>query len=93
MGGHVHIHVIYHSISNAKCELGRHIGSQTTIELPAAAENGAKLVDFEVYPEDGEWHPWSDKVPQIEIESHQVVATNVVIPTVDTVRHKSALRG
>lgn len=76
-----------------RVELGRAIGSMSTIELPAGSDNGAMLVDYEVYVEDGEWHKWSDKVPQIEIESHQVLQTDVVIPTVDTVRHKSALRG
>merc|ERR1711871_842363 len=63
------------------------------MDLPSACENGKKLIEYEVYVEDGSWHAWSDKVPQIEIESHQVVKTDVVIPTVDTVRHKSALRG
>ena len=76
-----------------RLELGKAIGSMTTVELPAGSDNGAMLVDYEVYVEDGEWHKWSDKVPQIEIESHQVLQTDVVIPTVDTVRHKSALRG
>jgi dynein heavy chain 1 len=76
-----------------RVELGKAIGSMTTVDLPPGAEGGAMLVDYEVYVEDGEWHLWKDKVPQIEIESHQVLQTDMVIPTVDTVRHKSALRG
>ena len=39
----------------------------------------------------GEWVPWSAKVPQVEVETHKVAAPDVVIPTVDTVRHESLL--
>ena len=39
----------------------------------------------------GEWVPWQSKVPQIEVETHKVAAPDVVIPTVDTVRHESLL--
>lgn len=39
----------------------------------------------------GEWVPWTSKVPQVEIETHKVAAHDVVIPTVDTVRHESLL--
>lgn len=39
----------------------------------------------------GEWQPWSNKVPQVEVETHKVAAPDVVIPTVDTVRHEALL--
>src|SRR6218665_3459723 len=39
----------------------------------------------------GEWVPWSAKVPQVEVETHKVAAPDVVIPTVDTVRHEYLL--
>lgn len=39
----------------------------------------------------GEWSPWSAKVPQIEVETHKVAAPDVVVPTLDTVRHESLL--
>ena len=39
----------------------------------------------------GEWVPWSSKVPQVEVETHKVAAPDVVIPTIDTVRHESLL--
>lgn len=35
--------------------------------------------------------PWSNKVPQIEVETHKVAAPDVVVPTLDTVRHESLL--
>lgn len=39
----------------------------------------------------GEWSPWSNRVPQIEVETHKVAAPDVVVPTLDTVRHESLL--
>ena len=39
----------------------------------------------------GEWVPWLNKVPQIEIETHKVASPDVVVPTLDTVRHESLL--
>ena len=34
---------------------------------------------------------WQSKVPQIEVETHKVASPDVVVPTVDTVRHESLL--
>ena len=39
----------------------------------------------------GDWIPWSSKVPQVEVETHKVAAPDVVVPTLDTVRHESLL--
>lgn len=39
----------------------------------------------------GDWVPWQSKVPQIEVETHKVGAPDIVIPTVDTVRHETLL--
>lgn len=39
----------------------------------------------------GEWAPWQAKVPQIEVETHKVAAPDVVVPTLDTVRHEALL--
>jgi dynein heavy chain 1, cytosolic len=52
-----------------------------------------KLVDLFVNVQDGSWLEWSTMVgPRIEIESHKVVSSDVVINTVDTVRHTEVLR-
>jgi len=40
----------------------------------------------------GVWSQWSAKVPQIEIETHRVAAADLVVPTVDTVRHEHLLQ-
>lgn len=39
----------------------------------------------------GEWVAWSARVPQIEVETHKVAHPDVVVPTVDTVRHEALL--
>jgi type IV secretory pathway ATPase VirB11/archaellum biosynthesis ATPase len=39
----------------------------------------------------GEWSPWVNKVPKIEVETHKVGSPDVVVPTLDTVRHESLL--
>lgn len=39
----------------------------------------------------GEWSMWVNKVPKIEVETHKVGSPDVVVPTLDTVRHESLL--
>ena len=39
----------------------------------------------------GEWAPWVEKVPKIEVETHKVGSPDIVVPTMDTVRHESLL--
>ena len=48
------------------------------------------ILDFEVSIQ-GEWMPWSAKVPQMEVETHKVASPDVVVPTLDTVRHEALL--
>lgn len=69
-------------------ELGEFIRGITTIALPPSTN--LPIIDYEVSIT-GEWVPWQSKVPQIEVETHKVAAPDIVIPTVDTVRHESLL--
>ncbi|XP_077870638.1 cytoplasmic dynein 1 heavy chain 1-like [Saccoglossus kowalevskii] len=69
-------------------ELGDFIRGVTTIPLPPSTST--PVIDFEVSMS-GEWVPWQLKVPQIEVETHKVAAPDVVVPTLDTVRHESLL--
>ena len=48
------------------------------------------ILDFEVSIQ-GDWMPWSAKVPQMEVETHKVASPDVVVPTLDTVRHEALL--
>ena len=34
---------------------------------------------------------WTSKVPKIEVETHKVGSPDIVVPTLDTVRHESLL--
>ncbi|XP_073960063.1 dynein heavy chain, cytoplasmic isoform X2 [Choristoneura fumiferana] len=70
-------------------ELGDFIRSASTMPLPNCGAN-QHIIDFEVSIT-GEWVPWSAKVPQIEVETHKVAAPDVVVPTLDTVRHEALL--
>jgi len=49
------------------------------------------LADFSVRVDDGEHDLWTNSVPQMEIESHKVMSTDVVITTTDTVRHSEVI--
>ncbi|RLN48678.1 hypothetical protein BBJ28_00009539 [Nothophytophthora sp. Chile5] len=51
------------------------------------------LLEYEVNIDDGEWRQWLRSIPQLDLESHQVLATDVVVTTVDTIRHVEVLRG
>jgi dynein heavy chain 1, cytosolic len=52
---------------------------------------GTTVSDYRIRVENGEYELWSDSVPRMEIESHRVSATDVVITTTDTVRHSDVL--
>lgn len=71
-----------------RCDMGDFIRSVTSITLPA--QTGTPIIDYEVTIQ-GDWVPWSNKVPVIEVETHKVAAPDVVVPTLDTVRHESLL--
>jgi len=49
------------------------------------------LLEYGVELESGEWALWKNKVPAVEIETHKVSSPDVVIPTVDTVRHEDVI--
>jgi len=56
-------------------------------------DNDGNIFDYGVRVESGQYDPWSDSVPRMEIESHRVAASDVVITTTDTVRHSDVLAG
>ncbi|XP_053373809.1 cytoplasmic dynein 1 heavy chain 1-like isoform X4 [Mercenaria mercenaria] len=69
-------------------DMGQFIRGITTIPLPPAT--GLRIIDYEVSIT-GEWTPWQSRVPVVEIETHKVASPDVVIPTIDTVRHENLL--
>ncbi|KAI0639011.1 dynein heavy chain [Trametes polyzona] len=73
-----------------RAELGDFLRKHTGIDLPPLGQGGS-LLDFDVQVANGEWSGWQSRVPVIDIESHAVTASDVVVPTVDTVRHEEVL--
>ncbi|CAG8978577.1 hypothetical protein HYALB_00010542 [Hymenoscyphus albidus] len=61
-----------------------------TFGSPIMGDNSA-LIDFDVTLPKGEWISWQNQVPTIEVNTHSITQTDVVIPTLDTVRHEDVL--
>jgi dynein heavy chain 1, cytosolic len=62
--------------------------ANTITDLPA----NKTLVDCFVNVSDGAWIDWDTMVPRVEIESHKVISSDVVVTTADTLRHVEALK-
>ncbi len=73
-----------------RAELGDFLRKHTGVDLPPLVPGGS-LLDYDVQVANGEWSAWQARVPVIEIEAHAVTASDVVVPTVDTVRHEEVL--
>ena len=69
-------------------ELSKYLRSVSTIQLPP--EGNDILIDYEATLE-GQWALWKNKVPEVTVEPHQIAGTDVVVPTLDTVRHVDLL--
>lgn len=64
---------------------------QGVVNTPVPEQSFAPLLDFAVSLDDGNWHLYKSKVPIVEVDTHKVASPDVVIPTVDTVRHAEVL--
>ena len=73
-----------------RAELGEFLCKHTGVDLPHMGP-GISLIDYDVQVNNSEWIAWQSRVPSIEIESHTVTASDVVVPTMDTVRHEEVL--
>jgi dynein heavy chain 1, cytosolic len=62
----------------------------SNITLPSPTAN---ILDYTVDISTGDWVEWASLVPHREIESHRVLATDVVVTTTDTLRHVDILKG
>jgi dynein heavy chain 1 len=58
--------------------------------MPVLTEQSS-LIDYDVSLPDAAWTPWQSHVPSIEVNTHSVTQTDLVIPTLDTVRHEEVL--
>lgn len=64
---------------------------QGVVSTPVPEATTAPLLDYCVSLDDGNWHLYKSKVPIVEVDTHKVASPDVVIPTVDTVRHAEVL--
>lgn len=69
---------------------GEHLCSLTTIDAPLLGET-ASIVDYDVSLPNADWTPWRSQVPNIDVNTHSIIQTDIVIPTLDTVRHEDIL--
>ena len=69
---------------------GEYVTGQTTFDTPLLSE-ASSLIDYDVSLPAAEWTAWQSQVPNVEINTHSVTQTDVVIPTLDTVRHEDIL--
>lgn len=88
------IAVVWSFVGDSKLEsrriMGQFLQSNLSVELPLLSDRSS-LIDFDVNMLTGEWIEWQQSVPVVDIETHQVTATDLVIPTLDTVRHEDIL--
>lgn len=73
-----------------RSEMGEFLRKQTGVDLPPLGQGGS-LLDYDVQVSNGDWFAWQSRVPVVEIEAQAVTASDVVVPTIDTVRHEEVL--
>ncbi|KAF2742258.1 cytoplasmic dynein-like protein 1 heavy chain 1 [Sporormia fimetaria CBS 119925] len=69
---------------------GDQLATMTDVEVPDLNDN-TSLIDFDIKAGKPNWSRWQDEVPKMEVNTHSVTQTDVVIPTLDTVRHEDVL--
>lgn len=69
---------------------GERIAGLTTFDTPMLSDSSS-LIDYDVSLPRAEWMPWHNQVPNVEINTHSITDSDVVIPTLDTVRHEDIL--
>ena len=69
---------------------GDFLAGLATLDMPVLTDQSS-LIDYDVSLPDGAWTPWQNQVPSIEVNTHSVTQTDLVIPTPDTVRHEDVL--
>lgn len=75
---------------DTRAELGEHLRKHSGLETPTMNPGGS-LIDYDVDVASAQWISWQSRVPTVEVETHAITASDVVIPTIDTVRHEDVL--
>lgn len=69
---------------------GRHLLNLTpfaTLDM----DPSISLIDYDVSLPSAQWELWVNKVPRVDLETHSIIQTDVVVPTLDTLRHESLI--
>lgn len=74
---------------DSRSEFSETIAQISGAELPVRSADSSKLLDFTVELSTGAWQAWIDKVPTLELDTQNIISTDIVIPTVDTLRHEA----
>ncbi|KAL8873373.1 MAG: hypothetical protein Q9174_001143, partial [Haloplaca sp. 1 TL-2023] len=69
---------------------GDHLCNLSTVDSPLLHET-ASIIDYDVSLPAADWIPWQSHVPNVDVNTHSINQTDVVIPTLDTVRHEDIL--
>lgn len=69
---------------------GDYLAGLATLDMPSLSET-ISLIDYDVSLPEAQWVSWQNQVPTIEVNTHSVTQTDLVIPTLDTVRHEDVL--
>ncbi|KAM0792972.1 hypothetical protein ACM66B_002727 [Microbotryomycetes sp. NB124-2] len=75
---------------DTRAEMGTFLHQQSGLDFPPLSP-GDSLIDYDVHVATGDWVAWQKSVPTVEIETHAVLSSEVVIPTMDTIRHEEVL--
>lgn len=73
-----------------RAQMGEYVSKHCGLDLPPMSA-GSSIIDYDVQIASGDWVPWQASVPTIEIDTHAVLSADIVIPTIDTVRHEEVL--
>lgn len=76
---------------DTRARMGDFLRDHSGLDMPPLNGPEASLIDYDVQVASGDWVAWQNAVPVVEIDTHQVTASDVVIPTLDTVRHEEVL--
>ncbi|WVN87983.1 uncharacterized protein L203_103180 [Cryptococcus depauperatus CBS 7841] len=88
------LNIVWAFVGDAKldirADMGKHLIQSSGIETPSLRP-GSSLIDYDVDVASASWISWQSQVPTIEVETHAITSADVVIPTIDTVRHEEVL--
>lgn len=73
-----------------RARMGKFVAERCDVDFPIMAADES-LIDYDVTLPSGQWVPWRAAVPNIDIDTHAVLSPDIVIPTIDTVRHEEIL--